>query len=127
MKDSGCRAKTLHNGKYGFLTVVGFSHTCTNKTAFWEVRCDCGTIKTVRGSHLTTGAVKSCGCSLGKKKGHYIKNLIGYRVGGLVVESQNGDEYMCLCDCGGTITLQRSKIIKGSNRSCGCKLKLKKD
>lgn len=30
--------------------------------AVWECRCDCGTIKQVPGSKLTTGAVRSCGC-----------------------------------------------------------------
>jgi hypothetical protein len=32
--------------------------------AKWLCRCDCGTIKTVRGNALRTGATQSCGCLL---------------------------------------------------------------
>ncbi len=29
---------------------------------FWDVRCDCGTLKTIGGRHLVKGETKSCGC-----------------------------------------------------------------
>jgi hypothetical protein len=34
----------------------------THKNADWICQCDCGTIKTIRGNLLRTGATRSCGC-----------------------------------------------------------------
>ncbi len=32
--------------------------------AMWQCRCVCGTTKNIRGSHLTAGAIVSCGCKV---------------------------------------------------------------
>lgn len=47
---TGCR--------FGRWTVTGASE----KPGYWICRCDCGTEKPVRGSHLRSGASSSCGC-----------------------------------------------------------------
>jgi len=51
--------------KFGKLTVLKFSHKI-KKAIFWECQCDCGGIKTVRGSSLKIKGrgrgTKSCGC-----------------------------------------------------------------
>lgn len=36
------------------------------KNRYWICKCDCGTIKTVGGRHLTKGVSLSCGCSFPK-------------------------------------------------------------
>lgn len=51
----------LSGRKFGRLTVVRFLYTAKGH-AWYECRCECGTIKTVRGSNLTTGDTNSCGC-----------------------------------------------------------------
>lgn len=58
------RIKDLVGQKFGRLTVIELSHQDKNKTAYWECKCDCGNeeTKTVRGSQLTGGGTKSCGC-----------------------------------------------------------------
>lgn len=49
-----------HTGKrYGMLTVLGLDKI-EDKISWWFVRCDCGTVKSVRGNTLKT--LKSCGC-----------------------------------------------------------------
>lgn len=53
--------KDLTGQKFGRLTVIkraeNQGHNC-----MWLCRCDCGNEKIVRGSHLKSGAIKSCGC-----------------------------------------------------------------
>jgi len=46
---------------FGYLTVVKYSYT-QNKKAYWECLCSCETVKIIRGSHLTSGKINSCGC-----------------------------------------------------------------
>lgn len=53
--------KDLTNRRFGRLTVKAFNHF-GNNGAYWLCVCDCGREKVVRGSHLTSGNVKSCGC-----------------------------------------------------------------
>lgn len=46
--------------RFGALTVVGF---CESKNGtYWNCVCDCGSRTVVRGSRLTGGITKSCGC-----------------------------------------------------------------
>ena len=44
------------------LTVIEYSHMGAKGHSYWICRCECGKLKTVRGSHLKSGNVKSCGC-----------------------------------------------------------------
>ena len=47
---------------FGKLTVKSFSHKDARYNDFWNVQCQCGTEKSVRGSHLRNGSTQSCGC-----------------------------------------------------------------
>jgi len=51
----------ITGNKYNMLTVLGVSHR-KNKKIYWNVRCDCGTEKTVEGAHIKSGKLLSCGC-----------------------------------------------------------------
>lgn len=51
----------LSGKTFGILTVIERSAN-SNKHACWVCRCECGTVKAIRGGHLTSGASKSCGC-----------------------------------------------------------------
>lgn len=61
----------LTGQRFGMLTVIGRApdHVSANgkRRTYWLCACDCGTEKAVRGTHLTSGAIVSCGC-FGKKK-----------------------------------------------------------
>lgn len=51
----------LTGRKFSRLEVLSFSHI-KNSGTFWNVRCDCGSVKKVRGTKLTAGTTRSCGC-----------------------------------------------------------------
>lgn len=53
--------KDLKGMRFGRLVVIGFAYT-NNNSAYWNCVCSCGNKKVVKGSNLTSGACKSCGC-----------------------------------------------------------------
>lgn len=59
MKDG---LKNIAGLKYHLLTVISQAHTGKWGNAYWLVRCDCGTEKTVCGRDLRRGKIMSCGC-----------------------------------------------------------------
>ena len=55
--------KDLTGQRFKYLQVLSLSHRHrSSRSYYWNVRCDCGTEKTVRGTELRNGNVKSCGC-----------------------------------------------------------------
>lgn len=48
--------------RFGRLTVLSFEGYDLSNTAMWRVRCDCGTEFVTRGTHIRSGATRSCGC-----------------------------------------------------------------
>lgn len=65
--------------KFGMLTLL--SKWSNGKHTMADVRCECGSIKTVRLSHLKSGTTKSCGCERKRfqiaakiKNGFYLGN-----------------------------------------------------
>jgi len=55
------------NGQFGRLTVLA-QHENYGTQRQWVCRCECGEQTVVRTGHLTSGSVKSCGCSQGSGK-----------------------------------------------------------
>jgi hypothetical protein len=53
--------KNLTVEKFGKLTVVSEAEQ-RGGHMYWNCLCECGNTKVVRGSHLQTGNVRSCGC-----------------------------------------------------------------
>ncbi len=53
--------KDLVGKRFGRLLVIKYAYTKGNRV-YWECKCDCGNEICVRGSSLTTGNTKSCGC-----------------------------------------------------------------
>lgn len=87
----------------------------------WKCRCDCGKKPTVRGSHLRSGHVASCG---GRGKGCarvVATDLTGRQFGQLnICAKGSGDTWVCKCSCGETAIVKRRNLITGDTRSCGC-------
>lgn len=52
----------LEARRFGRLTVTKRSVKSRSQNFNWIVRCDCGTVKTVRGGDLMSGNTRSCGC-----------------------------------------------------------------
>lgn len=48
--------------KFGRLTVIQLSKIGIDRESHWECVCECGEKTIVRGYHLRSGRVKSCGC-----------------------------------------------------------------
>lgn len=71
----------LTNRVFGRLTVLGLSEISRNGHSRWNVVCQCGTEKTVLGTHLISGKTSSCGCLIKETGG---KNFKGY---GLIPKS----------------------------------------
>ena len=57
------KRNNLVGRRFGMLTVVDDAGNDARGNSMWLCRCDCGNTKTVRGSKLMDGQVKSCGCT----------------------------------------------------------------
>lgn len=55
------KALDLTNQRFGRLVALEKAPS-RNKKTYWKCRCDCGKIKEIQTSHLTSGAIQSCGC-----------------------------------------------------------------
>jgi hypothetical protein len=100
----------------------------------WNCRCDCGKMVVAITATLNSGVVQSCGCfrrdmvsTLSRRRNWTNAiNLLGIRFGRLLVKSraENGSEgnakWLCVCDCGGTITTEGRFLRSGASQSCGC-------
>lgn len=53
----------LHvGGQFGRLTVVGMARRLRSGAAVFRCRCECGTEKPIKASHVIEGRTRSCGC-----------------------------------------------------------------
>lgn len=112
--------KDLTGEVFGKLRVLGLNGKDKHNAYCWNCLCSCGVEKTVRGSKLTTGSIKSCGCLKYK-----FENLANQRFGRLVVESydcKHGREHYwsCVCDCGERISVRGNSLRSKNTISCGC-------
>lgn len=50
-----------------------------------------------------------------------LKNIIGIQFGRLIVESYAGNgKWICVCSCGGRVTVKTGNLRSGNTKSCGC-------
>jgi len=58
--------------QFGRLHVLSFdeeaTERCVTHMSMWVCRCECGTIKTVRGNSLVAKAIRSCGSEACRQK-----------------------------------------------------------
>lgn len=99
-------------------------------SVYWRCQCDCGNQKSVQGSALKTGHVRSCGCL----RRDLEKDLTGKRFGKLIVLEKaegyakehglaNKNHWKCQCDCGNIIYPTTGNLTSGNVLSCGCSRK----
>lgn len=132
------QAKDLTGQRFGRLTVLHLADEpyispSGRKTRRWVCQCDCGKETTVLTNALTRGTTLSCGCRQREKASEHRVDLTGRRFGRLVVRKpvaldtprSNGlrTTWLCLCDCGNTVTVDAKTLVAGEKRSCGCLLK----
>ena len=68
-------SKDISNQKFGKLTALKPTNKKSGSSILWECKCDCGEVVLVRSSHLTSGAISSCGCQRSKGE-NKIYNLL---------------------------------------------------
>ena len=66
--------------QFGMLTVIKRAEKGKSSSAMWLCKCDCGNEKIMRGSHLTYGGIKSCGCYRKTILNHTTHNLSRSRI-----------------------------------------------
>lgn len=116
--------------RFGRLEVEEMLYGYKNKMTYAKCICDCGNETIVCVKNLIGGRTKSCGClekisRYGRK--HHEKDISGSRYGHLTVieatdrRASNGAVvWKCLCDCGNTVFITSSHLLRGKTRSCGC-------
>ena len=113
------KAKDIRGIRFGRLVVLDRVENKYNKTA-WLCKCDCGNYITAVGTGLTTGDYSSCGCKryhdiVGKKFGRWTAIEMTNK------RSSSGDAiWKCLCECGTSGEVKKSKLKDGTSKSCGC-------
>ena len=115
----------LTGQKFGRLTVIEISER-KKKHLYWLCRCECGNVKSVAGSGLKSGKIKSCGCL-----NEEFEDLTGKRFGKLFVKSFKEKRkrksstgyknyWLCQCDCGNETIVESYSLKSGKIQSCGC-------
>ena len=108
------------------------------KEAWWICKCDCGNVKSIRGSDLRRGKTKSCGClSIQQAKENikiaqensYKADLTNKKFGLLTAlyatDKRNSQNYViwhcnCKCECGNECESSTQDLQRGHKLSCGC-------
>jgi hypothetical protein len=67
--------------RYGRLTVLRLDGPAKNGSLRWFCQCDCGTVKSIDGASLRSGATRSCGCIHTAPR----RDLTGWKFGKLLV------------------------------------------
>lgn len=88
-------------------------------------KCECGTLRDIYSSNLTSGKTKSCGCK--KTRAPISEDLTGLRFGSLMVigrdnapDSYGTYPYICKCDCGNIISIRNKDILSKFNKCNKC-------
>lgn len=117
--------------RYGALTVLEKTKNNQGRTA-WLCQCDCGNLRTVRGSDLRAGKITTCGKAGCKEKikrnGAFIDET-GKQYGRLTVikrapyNSESGDVlWICECNCKkhSQVVVLGDSLRSGRTKSCEC-------
>lgn len=120
IKSCGCMSSKLK-------TNANFIDLTNQKFGEWEVqeelgnsivrcKCSCGTIRDIHKQTLLNGTSKSCGHNTTK-----FVDLTNKTFDYLTVKEELGYGMVkCECKCGNIIVIQKSTLISGKSKSCGC-------
>lgn len=112
--------------KYNRLTVISEEEKI-NGNFYYICECECGNKTKVRGSHVLSEKIKSCGCFLKDVLEGTAEDLKDKRFGRLIVlerfgrhSSDNRITWKCKCDCGNETVVKGKDLKIGKTKSCGC-------
>ena len=116
--------------QFGKLTVLRKDEERTTKNyIYWICQCECGNLKSIRGTSLRANEVQSCGClqkiAAAKTGKTNTKNLLHQKFSKLTVIKQapsqnNRAHWECKCECGNTKIVSSTNLIQNRVQSCGC-------
>ncbi len=120
----------LAGSRFGRLEVIE-NVGIVNRNTSYKCKCDCGNIKIIAGFNLKSGHTQSCGCFQREMAASYSTKLtlnsgmIGQKYGRLKVlvlfkVHNKRTLFKCRCDCGNILNVERSNLLTGHSRSCGC-------
>jgi len=120
----------LLNQKFGKLLVIEETNKRKNKSIVWKCQCDCGNIIECSTKELRSDGIiqcPQCGCKR-EPNTHLTKNIIGEKYNHLTVleptDKRAGGKilYKCECDCDNKkiVYVNRTDLISGHVKSCGC-------
>ena len=138
-KSCGCLVSdpdlSIIGKKFNMLTALRFVGRNNNSrnNAMYEFQCECGNKKIIRGTHVTRGGTKSCGClfkkiRLGIRSDSEARSHIGEVHNRITIidierdDKDSGYRMVCKCSCGSDkrILSTYTKIVRGEVQSCGC-------
>lgn len=96
------KAKDLKGKKFGKLTVISRAGKERDGHIKYNCVCECGAVREVRGSALTSGNTKSCGCTRRKyNKTHGMSHLRIYKTWSHMMERCYSEKYHNYANYGG--------------------------
>lgn len=98
--------------------------------AEWVCLCDCGKKLVIKGGNLRKGVGKKlCECSKRASYEDFSGRTFGrLKVTGIHINHRKRSEriWECVCECGGVVFVNESRLVYGKTTSCGC-LRHRKD
>lgn len=115
--------------KFGHLTALNKVKDGSHRSKY-ECVCDCGnhTVKLL--DSLRRSQTISCGCmdsyyrSIWQRKDE-TGNKYNYLTILSVDYSKKPTKAICLCDCGNTVEINKTEVVNGFTKSCGCYQKMR--
>ena len=127
-------------GRAEDLTKLTFKHfkplyriKSVNTKTYWLCQCNCGNYFTADACYIKSGRTQSCGCVKTEaqlnayKNSKRYKDLTGKKFGKWTVLKELNERYsnghllwLCQCECGAIRKIDRSSLIGGNSKSCGC-------
>ena len=113
----------LTGQRFGKLTAVKEIGRDKHGGVLWLCECDCGNTREVPSGLLRRNVTSSCGCSNWNIQ---IKDITGQKFGRLTVlkfigtNKNRNSLWECKCDCGKSVIVQKTNLISGNTKSCGC-------
>lgn len=128
----GCHkfAASINGEQFGDLTVL--EEVRENGNLSYKCKCVCGNEIIVSRTQLIKGLTTHCGCKKEQvRHPERIKDLTGQRFNHFTVLKLDDEvhrskcgavqiKWICQCDCGNIVSVNRQSLVDGRKKSCGC-------
>lgn len=128
----GCNKfiNSIIGNSFGDLTVIDEYRNQKNKIRY-ICQCSCGNAVDISRYDLINGKKTNCGCKKKNIRPNRYRDLTGQKFGRLTAIKRDENEYytkggtriykwICKCDCGNDVIVERQSLISGHTKSCGC-------